>query len=356
MSDLETLHAKIRAREEELLARTQGIQRQLERADSEKTEAKLYQDLFEVNAMLGDLALFKGWVTELQADHIQQAILARHKAQERDGELHVNQANKAGRYDDIARKQQMLEEIREAVQQQRMHLLFQPIINLCGDSVERYEVLLRMRNREGGEMLPETVFSIAKHDRLSMVLDRWVIAHSIQVLRERLACGQSVILFVNLAPTIQQDKGLLNWLQGGLHKTKVPAANLIFEIAESTVEQNQQALVPLLKSIKELGCGISLDHFSGREGWQALVQSIQTNYVKLDCLFAKNLLKDKECHQQLGELAHNLGTLGVVVIVNGVEDARTLWLLWSSGIEYVQGFFLQPPHTDMSYDFTELVL
>jgi EAL domain-containing protein (putative c-di-GMP-specific phosphodiesterase class I) len=66
-----------------------------------------------------------------------------------------------------------------------MNLLFQPIVSLRGDTTERYEVLLRMRNREGWELLPETVFSLVKRHRIGMVLDRWVIAHSIRMLRER---------------------------------------------------------------------------------------------------------------------------------------------------------------------------
>jgi EAL domain-containing protein (putative c-di-GMP-specific phosphodiesterase class I) len=41
----------------------------------------------------------------------------------------------------------------------------------------------------------------------------------------------------------------------------------------------------------------------------------------------------------------------VPAIVGGIEDMQTLPVLWSYGINYVQGFFLQPPHEEMSYDF-----
>ena len=120
-----------------------------------------------------------------------------------------------------------------------MTLLFQPVVSLRGDTTERYEVLLRMRNREGWELLPETVFALVKHHRIGMVLDRWVIAHSIRVLRERQARGQSVILFINISLTILQDEALLTWLQGGLSKTGVPAASLVFEMTETTADLNR---------------------------------------------------------------------------------------------------------------------
>ena len=288
---------------------------------------------------------------------IQQADLARGMARDsKDARIHVHHTRSTEPDMDPSRQRRLMEEVREAVQQQRMTLLFQPIVSLRGDTTERYEVLLRMRNREGWELLPETVFALVKRHRIGMVLDRWVIAHSIRVLRDRQARGQSVILFINISPTILQDEELLNWLQGGLSKTGVPAASLVFEMTETTADLNKQALAPFLRGLKELGCGLSLDHFSGHERAQALGQLLQVDYVKLDGRFVQNLLNDKARQQQLNQLARALATVGVTTIVTGIEDAMTLPVLWSCGIDYVQGFFLQRPHTDMSYDFESMVL
>lgn len=288
---------------------------------------------------------------------IQQADLASGMARDTKGaRIHVHHSQSPEQDADHARQRRLMEEIREAVQQQRMTLLFQPVVSLRGDTTERYEVLLRMRNHEGWELLPETVFALAKRHRIGMVLDRWVIAHSIRVLRERKARGQSAMLFINISPTILQDEELLNWLQGGLTKTGVPPASLVFEIAETTAELNKQALLPFLQGLKELGCGLSLDHFSGHERAQALAQFLKVDYVKLTTGFTQNLLSDKDRQQQLGELVRTLAAIGVTTIVTGIEDAMTLPVLWSCGIDYVQGFFLQRPHTDMSYDFENMVL
>ncbi|MDZ7621837.1 MAG: EAL domain-containing protein [Candidatus Competibacteraceae bacterium] len=288
---------------------------------------------------------------------IQQADLACGMARDsKDTRIYVHRGQSGEQDTDAIGQRRLLEEIREAVQQQRMNLLFQPVVSLRGDTTERYEVLLRMRNLEGWELLPETVFGLVKRHRIGMVLDRWVIAHSIRVLRERQIRGHSVILFINISPTILQDEELLNWLRSGLQKTGVPAAKLVFEMTETTAELNRQALLPFLRQIKDLGCGISLDHFSGHERAQALVQLLQVDYVKLDPRFTQNLLNEKDRQQQLSETVHTLATLGVTTIVTGVEDAAILPALWACGIDYVQGFLLQRPHTDMSYDFAHMVL
>ncbi len=288
---------------------------------------------------------------------IQQADMACGMARDsKDMRILVQHGQSAEQEADNPRQRRLLEEIREAVQQQRMNLLFQPVVSLRGDTTERYEVLLRMRNHEGWELLPETVFSLVKRHRIGMVLDRWVIAHSIRMLRERQMRGHSAILFINISPTILQDDELPDWLNSGLQKTGVPATNLVFEIAETTAEVNRQALLPFLRKLKQLGCGLSLDHFSGHERAQALVQLLKADYVKLDPKLAQDLLNDKARQQQLGQMARELATLGVTTIITGVEDATNLPTLWSCGIDFVQGYFLQRPHTDMSYDFDQTVL
>lgn len=288
---------------------------------------------------------------------IQQADLACGMARDsKDTRIHVHHAQSAEQDTQNPQQHKLLEEIREAVQQQRMNLLFQPIVSLRGDPTERYEVLLRMRNRDGWELLPETVFSLVKRNRIGIVLDRWVIVHAIRSLRERLGRGRSAILFINISPTILQDEELFTWLRDGLKKTEVPPSSLVFEIAETTAEVNKQTLQPLLLRLKELGCGLSLDHFSGRERGLALAQLLEVNYVKLESRYTEDLVNDKTRQQELTQLARRLAGQGVTPILTGIENGATLPILWSCGIDYVQGFILQRPHTDMSFDFGHVVL
>lgn len=291
------------------------------------------------------------------ASLIQQADLARSLAQgDKTSRIHIQHEQSPEQLEDQDRQRRLMEEIREAVQQQRMTLLFQAIVSLRGDTTERYEVLLRMRNHEGWELLPETVFALAKRHRIGMVLDRWVIAHAIRVLRERKGYARPAILFINISPTILQDEELLNWLQAGLTKTGVPASSLVFEMTETAADLNKQALLPFVTRLRELGCGLSLDHFSGHARSRSLVELLQANYVKLSGGFTENLLTDKDRQKQLTDLSRSLAAFGVTSIVTGIEDAKTLPVLWSCGIDYVQGYFLQRPHTEMSYDFENIVV
>jgi EAL domain-containing protein (putative c-di-GMP-specific phosphodiesterase class I) len=68
------------------------------------------------------------------------------------------------------------------------------------------------------------------------------------------------------------------------------------------------------------------------------------------------LVNDKARQQELTQLARRLAGQGITPILTGIENGATLPVLWSCGIDYVQGFVLQRPHTDMSFDFGHVVL
>lgn len=135
---------------------------------------------------------------------------------------------------EIPQHQRLLDEIREALEHQRLRLVFQPIANLRGELQDRYEVWLRIRNQDGLELLPETVFSATHRHGLGIRLDRWVIARALRLLQVRQSQGHTTTLFINISPALLHDKDFAGWLEQSLGKTQVPANGLVFEMAEDS--------------------------------------------------------------------------------------------------------------------------
>jgi len=107
-----------------------------------------------------------------------------------------------------------------------------------------------------------------------------------------------------------------------------------------------------LGGIKMLGCGFCLDRFGRGADSLSLLKNLGADYVKLDMHFVNNIAKDPQKQAQLKELVKNLEVLGASTIVGGVEDVKTMPILWSLGVDLIQGFFLQRPYREMSYDFS----
>ena len=244
---------------------------------------------------------------------------------------------------------QVLNQVQEIIDHQRLWLVFQPIASMRGEANERYEVLLRLRDREGQEVVPGSVFGVVHNHPLGVTLDRWVIGHALEMLRRQ---QSTTTLFIKVLPVTLRDRTLSGWLRERLEQTGVEARSIVFEVAEATAERGLRDMFAFLSGIKMLGCGFCLGRFGRGVDSLGLLKNLGADYVKLDMYFVNNLTKDSEKQTQLRELVQGLEALGAATIVGGVEDVKTMPILWSLGVDLIQGFFLQQPYREMSYDFS----
>lgn len=292
--------------------------------------------------------------TDRGQDHltlIQRADSACGLAREAKGERIVLQENgfKDKRDQEASSRARVLQQVREIVEHERLWLVFQPIASMRGDTNERYEVLLRLRGNDGQEMVPGSVFGVVYNHELGLTLDRWVIEHVLDMLRQR---QRKTTVFIKILPVTLQDRTLSNWLRERMEQTGVEPQSLVFEVAEATAERGLRDMFGFLGSIKMLGCGFCLDRFGRGADSLSLLKNLGADYVKLDMYFVNGLARDTKKQAQIKELVENLETLGAATIVGGVEDVKAMPILWSLGVDLIQGFFLQHPYREMSYDFS----
>ena len=286
---------------------------------------------------------------------IQQADMACHIAREAGSESWRERIHLYNPQTDweatISQRQRLLEEIQEALQQRRLGLVFQPIVGLGGDTTARYEALLRMRNQEGQELLPETIFGVVQSHRLGLLLERWVIGSVIRLLRERQSYNQPTTLFVNISPAVLQDEAITEWIRTALERMGVHPATLVFEMAEANAQKYLPDLYRFVEAIRRLGCAFSLDRFNGGEEGRTLLEKLPVDYVKLDPHFFRALGSAADTQQELQELVQELAGRQITTVASSIETLATLQALRSYGMDYAQGFFLQAPDTEMSYNF-----
>ncbi len=149
-----------------------------------------------------------------------------------------------------------------------------------------------------------------------------------------------------------QDRTFSGWLRERLEQTGVEAQHLVFSVAEATAERSLRDMFAFLGGIKLLGCGFCLDRFGRGTDSLGLLKNLGADYVKLDMYFVNNLAKDTKKQAQLRILVEGLETLGAATVVGGVEEVKAMPILWSLGVDLIQGFFLQRPYREMSYDFS----
>lgn len=248
---------------------------------------------------------------------------------------------------EAAKERQWLEVIDTALASSDGFVLYyQPVVSLHGEDGEFYEVLLRWQG-PSGEVLPAFFFPIAeRHGRLPAI-DRWVIARAISVLAKRKE--HPTTLFVKLSADSLQDEKLAAWIGQLLEASHVEGSSLVFEMPESKVVTSLKPARELVGQLRKYGCAFALEQFgSGLNSFQ-LLQHIDVEYLKLDRSFTRELPKHEENQLRVRELCAQADHAGKHTIAEWVEDAASMSFLFSAGLHFVQGNFLQEPEKVMAY-------
>lgn len=249
---------------------------------------------------------------------------------------------------------QWVERIKAAIGGQDGFVLnYQPIISLHGDGGEVYQVLLRMKGPTGEIVKPATFYPIAAEHELLAQIDRWVIQNAIQIIAARGKGGRVTTLFVKLTPESLQDAALAAWVGVQLKQAGVPGSQLVLSVPEAKAFTNLKATQDLQKSLAKLGVSLCLEQFGmGLNSFQLLTH-IDAGFLKIDQGLIADLGKNAENQKKVREIADKAKALDKRTIAEGVQDAGSMTVLFTSSVNYVEGMFLAPPGPEMTYDFNQ---
>ena len=241
-----------------------------------------------------------------------------------------------------------IEAIDQALANDGFVLYYQPIISLHGAEGDYYEILLRMSGPKG-EILPAQFLPIAERHGRMPAIDRWVIANAIRAIAERERAGHKTTFFVKLTPQSLEDQTLLPWVAQQLKTARQRGDSLVFEMPESKVVTNLKPARAFAKGLEQIHCGFALEQFgSGLNSFQ-LLKHIPANYLKIDRNFMAELPKHKENQEKIKEICDQAHHAGKLTVAEFVEDAASMSILFSCGVNFVQGNFLQEPEKILSH-------
>jgi EAL domain-containing protein (putative c-di-GMP-specific phosphodiesterase class I) len=122
-------------------------------------------------------------------------------------------------------------------------------------------------------------------------------------------------------------------------------------LSEAVASSNLKLIKPLIEGLHQLRIQVGLDHFGLAPNYVNLLRHAEVDYLKIDGNLIRGIAQSKENQARVSEITAMAQESGKKTIAEFVEDANTLSTLWSCGIDYIQGYFLQEPGTEMNYDF-----
>jgi diguanylate cyclase (GGDEF)-like protein/PAS domain S-box-containing protein len=212
---------------------------------------------------------------------------------------------------------------------------------------EFHEILIRMVGPDGQLIYPNAFIPIAERFNLMQEIDAWVLNAVLDKLKAIKRVQKDVNLFINLSGNTLDDDRTLKLAQRLLAESDLDPASLVFEITETTAIANLRAARTLITEMKEVGCRFALDDFGSGFCSFSQLKYLPVDYVKIDGQFVHGMARDaidRAIVTSMNDIAHSLGRYTVAEFVESPEILR---LLKICGVDYVQGFYISRPTTDI---------
>jgi PAS domain S-box-containing protein len=227
--------------------------------------------------------------------------------------------------------------IRDALDDKRLVLYAQPIIDVQSRAVVAHELLLRMLDREGAIIAPIRFLPAAEQYGLIEEIDRWVLAQAITL------AGRGYKVHFNISAKSLGSRELIADLQNGLHDTGAALGLLVCEITETALAGDETVAEAFVHELRELGCEIALDDFGIGYGGFAYLKRLPITVLKIDIDFVRDLVANPQNQHVVKAIVNLAQGFGRQTVAEGVEDQATLELLEEYGVDYAQGYAIGRP-------------
>jgi diguanylate cyclase (GGDEF)-like protein/PAS domain S-box-containing protein len=263
-------------------------------------------------------------------------------------------ANGRARYEifDTAMRERILErltletDLRQVLEAEKLHISYQPIVNLITKKMEGLEALVRWQHPTRGLLLPAQFISLAEETGLVISLDRWVLRQACERMVEWQKLFPSdppLSINVNISGKQVTQVDFIPVLQFVLQETGLDPGCLHLEITENAIMENFDLTVQVLQQLKELGVQIQIDDFG--IGYSSLnyLSRFPINALKIDQSFISMMSLDSSYMKIVQAIVRLTHGLGLSVIAEGVETPDQLTQLQALECEFVQGALIAMP-------------
>ena len=229
--------------------------------------------------------------------------------------------------------------IKQALIDDRFRLAKQPVAGLGGEDPGYVDILVRMIDEQGDEVLPGEFLAAAERNKLTKNIDRWVIGAALSW------CSTNTVkkAFIRLSGASVVDDTLVEWIIGQQECNGLTPDRIVFQVAEKVAAQQLKPVRLIAERLRTHGFEFAIEHFGVGPRPAQILSHVPMDYVKIDGSLMQGLARDVQLQATVGELVTQAKENGIRTIAERVEDANTMATLWQLGIEFIQGYQVQEP-------------
>lgn len=243
------------------------------------------------------------------------------------------------------RRRRVLNALQGAQEREELHLVYQPVVDICTGRLISAEALLRWSS-DITSPAPKTeeFITLAEEAGLMPMMGAWVLSRSLEQLRQWEAQGIHLPhLNVNVAPQELKEAGYAQRVLEELRLRGLPPEQLVLELTERTMVEAET--IGELQVLRAAGVHIAVDDFGTGHSALGQLHLLPITAVKLDRIFTRALGEDRAAERLAGGVLALAKSLQLKVVAEGIETARQLQALAELGCPYGQGYQLSHPLT-----------
>ncbi|MBE9398310.1 EAL domain-containing protein [Pontibacterium sp. N1Y112] len=243
------------------------------------------------------------------------------------------------------RHQDIRMRLADALEQGRIEVKYQPIINLASGKIGRCEALVRWTDPELGVVRPDEFIEIAEHSGLIQQLGYQVVKQALSdIYQINSALREPIGVAINRSPQEFMDLSETgDYLDELAMKAGVAPELVTIELTESLMMKDPKLAERQLNLLKADGFRLSLDDFGTGYSSLAYLKHFPFDVLKVDRSFVSDIASDKDDYLLVKTILEMGSNLGMHSVAEGVETAEQLALVTELGCECVQGYFFSPP-------------
>lgn len=238
-------------------------------------------------------------------------------------------------------------EFRELLKEKRLHVVFQPIVDLTVPAVIGHEALIR-GPKDSEFHSPKALFEMANEQNLLVSLEFLCIEIACKSFMKKNLPGR---LFLNISPisltNSDVEKHIAEFL---LDEIRISPEQVVIELSEQHPYDDYELIGEALKHLKLCGFEIALDDLGAGYSSLRLWSEFKPQFVKIDMHFIQNIHIDKVKYEFVRSIQDISRSLGTSVVAEGIETEKELRSLCGLGISHGQGYLLGKPSKETFVD------
>jgi EAL domain-containing protein (putative c-di-GMP-specific phosphodiesterase class I) len=237
-------------------------------------------------------------------------------------------------------------DLRKALDQHQLFLMYQPIVSLQNGRIESFEALVRWQHPQRGLIAPGEFIPIAEDTGLILTIGDWVLREACaQFVAWRKSAGPAAprSVSVNLSRKQLAQPNLPQMVRQILEQTGMTPGCLHLEVTESATMKDAVAATRVLRAIKDIGVKLDMDDFGTGYSSLACLHQFPIDVLKIDRSFVANIDRGRDLAALVHAVAQLARNLNISVVAEGIETANQALILQSLECEFGQGYLFSRP-------------